>query len=80
MTIMPSNTRKELLHEAAILPEKFVPELLSYARFLQIQAMSDEEIDARFDATIEAARAIARQEGITDEDIAAEIEAYRAGR
>ena len=80
MAVMTSNRRKELLQEVTILPENLVPELLSYARFLQVQAMSNEEIKTRFVATVEAARAIARQEGITDEDIAAEIAEYRAGR
>ena len=80
MTAMTSSMRQELIHEVAILPEKLVPELLSYARLLQIQSMSDDEVNRRFDAAIEAARSIAHEEGITDEDIAAEIKAYRSGR
>lgn len=80
MTVMTSNMRQDLLREVTILPEKLVPEILSYVRFLQIQSMSDDEVNSRFDAAIEEARAIAREEGITDEDIAAEIKAYRAGK
>lgn len=80
MTAMVSNARQELLYEVATLPEKLVPDLLSYARFLQIQSMSDEDLDARFDAAVEVARAIARREGITEEDIVAEVEHLRSSR
>lgn len=80
MAIMTSRARQELLREVEILPEKLIPELLSYARFLHSQSMSDEAINARFDAAIESARTIADREGITDAVIDAEIEAYRSSR
>ena len=77
---MSRNPREDLLQEIASLPEELLPEILAFVRFRQTWSMLDEEVNTRFNATVEAARTIARQEGITDEDIAFEIRQARAGR
>ena len=71
-------TRETLIEELADFPEMGLYEVLDFVRFLKSQweTMGSEE---RFDRAWIVARRIATERGITDKDIAAEIEAVRRG-
>ena len=71
-------TRETLIEELADLPEMGLYEVLDFVRFLKSQweTMRPEE---RFDRAWMVARRIATEQGITDNDIAVEIETVRQG-
>lgn len=78
MTIATMDAREVLLEELELLPEEGVLEVLDFVRFLNLQ-LTRLESEARFDRQWLAARRIAREQHITDADIAAEIQAVRRG-
>lgn len=73
---MKTNARELVMEELTDLPEGGLFEVLDFVRFLKYQwsRMSPEE---RFDRAWLSARRIAAEQGITDQDISAEIEAVR---
>ena len=73
---MEARTMELVIEELADLPDAGLVEVLDFVRFLkyQLRRMSSEE---RFDRAWIIARRIAAEQGITDEDIAAEIAAVR---
>jgi len=73
---METRTMELVIEEPGDLPDAGLIEVLDFVRFLksQLKRMSPEE---RFDRAWIIARRIAAEQGITDEDIAAEITAVR---
>ena len=73
---MEASTRERVIQELSDLPEVGLFEVLDFVRFLkaQLDHMSPEE---RFDRAWMIARRIASEQGISDQDIAAEIQAAR---
>lgn len=78
MNTPETDLRQSVIREVQTLPEDQLPGVLDYLRFLRIKSLSGQELEDRFTAALNAARAIARQEGITEEDIAREIAQVRA--
>jgi hypothetical protein len=76
--MMETRTLELVLEELADLPDVGLIEVLDFVRFLksQLKRMNSEE---RFDRAWIIARRIAAEQGITEEDIAAEITAVRQG-
>jgi hypothetical protein len=74
--MMETRTLELVVEELADLPDAGLIEVLDFVRFLksQLRRMSSEE---RFDRAWIIARRIAAEQGITDEDIAAEIALVR---
>jgi predicted transcriptional regulator len=70
--------RETVARELEKLPDEELTKLLDYIRFLKLKSLPDYEMDARFVSALETARQIARQEGITEEDIRKEIAASRS--
>jgi hypothetical protein len=68
-----------VISEIQSLPDEHLPSVLEYIRFLRIKLLSDQELEDRFDVALASARAIAKREGITYEDIEREIEIVRSG-
>ena len=77
---MNASVRDQLLREIATLPAREAGTVLDFVRWLKAQSTPDSELDARFEAAVRKAGDEARARGISDEDIAAEIAAHRAGR
>jgi hypothetical protein len=71
--------RETVLQELEGLAEDRIPEVLDFIRFLKSRQEA-ERARQRFAVAVEEARAIAREQGITDEDVLAEIQAARAGQ
>jgi len=73
---MEARTMELVIEELTDLPDAGLIEVLDFVRFLksQLKRMNPEE---RFDRAWIIARRIAAEQGITDEDIAAEITAVR---
>jgi hypothetical protein len=71
-----AGTRELVLKELADLPEAGVIEVLDFVRFLRSQ-LAQMRSEDRFDRAWIVARRLAAEQGITDEDIAAEIAAVR---
>jgi len=73
---METRTLELVVEELADLPDVGLIEVLDFVRFLksQLRQMNSEE---RFDRAWIIARRIAAEQGITDEDIAAEIATVR---
>jgi hypothetical protein len=73
---METRTLELVVEELADLPDVGLIEVLDFVRFLksQLERMNPEE---RFDRAWIVARRIAAEQGITDEDIAAEIATVR---
>jgi hypothetical protein len=73
---MKENTRELVIQELTDLPEIGMFEVLDFVRFLkaQLNQMSPAE---RFDRAWMIARRVAAEQGITDPDIAAEIDEIR---
>jgi len=69
-----------LLRELSTLPEARVADVLAFVRFLKISLPDKEKIRDDFKEALQEARAIAREQNITQEDIEAEIRAVREGR
>ncbi|MBI5527846.1 MAG: hypothetical protein HY897_16065 [Deltaproteobacteria bacterium] len=72
--------KEALIRELETLPEARQADVLSYVRFVKSGLADAGERRDRFAAALETARGIAAKRGITDQDIAAEIEAVRKGR
>jgi hypothetical protein len=74
--MMETRTLESVVEELADLPDAGLIEVLDFVRFLksQLKRMNSEE---RFDRAWIIARRIAAEQGITDEDIAAEIAMMR---
>jgi hypothetical protein len=71
--------RETVLQELEGLAEDRIPEVLDFIRFLKSRQEA-ERARQRFAVAVEEARAIAREQGVTDEDVLAEIQAARAGQ
>lgn len=81
MTYMTTSAFKTaLLREADALPERYQRDVLAYIRFLKIGLADKKIIEHQFDEALKHARTLAAEQGISDEDIAGEIQAVRAGR
>jgi hypothetical protein len=74
----PRDLRQQVIEELAALPDARVGEVLDYVRFLRFQSMSRAESDQAFKVALATARHIAKQEGITEEDIQTEIAKVRS--
>jgi hypothetical protein len=76
---METSTRELVMEELADLPEIGLFEVLDFVRFLKSQwsGMNREE---RFDRAWMVARRIAAEQGITEEEIAAEVAKVRQKR
>ena len=76
---MEMNPRELIIEELSDLPEIGLFEVLDFVRFLKTQwsGLGSEE---RFDRAWMVSRRIAVEQGITDEDIAAEIAKVRQKR
>ncbi|HDN80807.1 MAG TPA: hypothetical protein ENG33_10130 [Chloroflexi bacterium] len=68
-----------ILQELDGLPEDKAVEVLDFVRFLKSK-WEEEALERRFSSALEEIRKIAKQRGITEEDIQAEIQAVRAGK
>jgi hypothetical protein len=71
--------RETVLQELEGLAEDRIAEVLDFIRFLKSRQEA-ERARQRFAVAVEEARAIAREQGVTDEDVLAEIQAARAGQ
>lgn len=67
-----------ILKELTALPEAQQADVLAFVRFLKIGLADAGTTAAKFDEALAQARRIAEEANISDEDIAAEIKAYRA--
>jgi hypothetical protein len=73
-------TVKEILvREIETLPEAQQTDVLTFVRFLKVGLADTALLEERFRAALAEARRQAQGRGITEEDIAAEIAATRAG-
>lgn len=77
MAIEAESSRQKIVQEVMNLPEKFLPDLLSYIRFLRFQTPADPQMDERFSRAVQTAREIGHAQGITEEIIAEEIAQVR---
>jgi hypothetical protein len=73
---METPTREMVMDELADLPEIGLFEVLDFVRFLKSQ-WSGMNSDERFDRAWMVARRFAAEQGITDEDIAAQVALVR---
>ncbi len=71
--------RETILQELEGLAADRIPEVLDFIRFLKSQQEA-ERARQRFATAVERARAIAKERGITDENVLEEIRAIRSGR
>ncbi len=77
---MPAVPFKELLlQEVETLPEQQQADVLAFVRFLKIGLADKQTIERQFVEALARARALAVERGITDQVIAEEIQAVRAG-
>lgn len=76
---METSTRELVMEELADLPEIGLFEVLDFVRFLKSQ-WSGMNREGRFDRAWMVARRIAAEQGITDEEIAAEVATVRLPR
>ncbi len=72
--------KKLLLREVETLPEEYRGDVLAFIRFLKIGLADKKTIEAQFSDALERARGVAAERGITEQDIAEEIQAVRTGR
>ena len=78
MSMTATDVRQTVFREIQSLADDQLPSVLEYIRFLRIRLLSDQELERRFEAALATARAIAQQEGITQEDIEREVELVRS--
>lgn len=71
--------RDALLREIETLPEQRQADVLAFVRFLKLGLADREAVRENFAKALAQARAIARERGVTEADIEAEIKAARAG-
>ena len=69
-----------LLREIATLPESRQADVLAFVRLLKVRLPDKERTRHEFKDALKEARATARQFQLTQEDIAAEIQAVRDGK
>lgn len=72
--------REMVIRELNTLPPDKLGEVLTFIRFLKIRAKSDIELAREFKNAVAQARAIAAERGITEADIAEEINLVRKSR
>jgi len=74
-------TQKDVvIRELDTLPTEQLAQVLDFIRFLKIRVKSDEELRKEFRSALAQARAIAAERGITEAEIAEEIQRVRTGR
>ena len=71
--------KEAIVQELEGLPEDKVLEVLDFVRFLKSK-WEEEMLERRFSSALKEMREIAKQRGITEADILAEIQAVRAGK
>lgn len=71
--------KEALLREIETLPEQKQADVLAYVRFVKIGLGDIRLVNEKFDSALASARTLARERGITEKDIADEIEAVRTG-
>lgn len=71
------NVAQAVLKEMETLPESRQRDVLAFVRFLKSGLADNAEAESRFDRGLEQARRIAENRGVSDDDIRAEIEAFR---
>ncbi len=76
MAVIEMDVRELLQQELEELPEEGAFAVLDFVRFLKTQ-LTRLDAEERFDRLWLTARRIAREQGISDSDIAAEIKAVR---
>ena len=69
-----------LLREVEALPEQQQADVLAFVRFLKIGLADQQTLERQFTEALARARAIASERGITEQDIAKEIQTTRTGR
>lgn len=72
--------KETIFREVETLPEPRQADVLAFIRFLKIGLADAQIIEQRFVDALEQTRVMARERGVTEEDIAAEIEAIRSGQ
>lgn len=72
--------KEAVVSEIESLPEPRQADVLAFIRFLKIGLTDQQTIEQRFDDALARARLIAAERGITEQDIAEEIQAVRAGQ
>lgn len=72
--------KETIFREVESLPEPRQADVLAFIRFLKIGLADEQTIERRFVDALAQTRGIARERGITEEDIAAEIKAVRSGQ
>jgi hypothetical protein len=72
--------KEAVVSEIESLPESRQADVLAFIRFLKIGLTDQQTIERRFDDALARARLIAEERGITEQDIAEEIQAVRAGQ
>ncbi len=78
VTVAQGAVKEAIIQELKSLPDDKAAEVLDFIRFLKSK-WEEEELENRFDAALKEIRETARERGITEEDILAEIRAARAG-
>ena len=74
------NLLETLVHEIETLPETRQADVLAFVRFLRLGLADEQTVERRFADALARAQTIARERGITEEDIEAEIKAVRSGQ
>lgn len=78
---MNSHLDQLILQELATLPEQEKAQVLTFVRFLRLGlGVQPKAIEQRFDEHWEQVKQRAMSLGITEEEINAEIQAYRQGK
>jgi hypothetical protein len=75
-----TSIKETILQEIEALPEPRQADVLAFVRFLKIGLADEQTVERRFTDALVRARAIAKERGITDQDIADEIQAVRSGQ
>ena len=70
--------KQAVLSELETLPEIRQPDVLAFIRFLKISLSDIEDMERRFDAAVSQARTIGTRRGVTEQEIADEIQAVRS--
>ena len=71
--------QETLIREIQTLLEPRMVDVLAFVRFLKIGLADEQTMERRFVSALARARTLAAERGITERDIAEEIEAVRAG-
>jgi hypothetical protein len=73
------NVKEAIVREVDTLPEKAQADVLAFVRFLKIGLGDMRELERRFSSAVHAARLVTSGQGVSDEEVAAEIRAARSG-